>query len=211
MAALQGNSQGGPSAEESVPAVALGSCLPSAPASLWSPRPAPQEPRGTPGALTGFPEDPCSNFSSLLPSCMPTSVKLSPFLCKMGQHTHPQPGALKTTRDKAHGRHAMSAWQTICVLSRGRKLLPNADGRAGGGASSEAQAVLSTWLSLGDLEPQPLPHSVFSPEAARWCWGQGTCPHICGAARQKQTACLFSPPGTLRSPCWSIYLCGNLG
>lgn len=150
VAVLQGNSRGRPSTEESVPAVDLGSCLPSASASLWSPRPAPREPRGTPGALTGFPEDPCSNSSSLLPSCMPTSVKLSPFLCKMGQHTHPQPGALKTTRDKAHGQHVMSAWQTICILSRGRRLLPNADGRAGGGASSDAQAVLSTWPSLGD-------------------------------------------------------------
>lgn len=42
-------------------------------------------------------------------------------------------------------------------------------------ASSGAWAFLLTaGLPLQSLEPQPLPASVCSPEAARGCWGQGT-------------------------------------
>ena len=88
-----------------------------------------------------------------------------------------------------------------------KSLFLHEDGKAGGEVSSDAQAFFpATWFSLHHLELQPLPDSVFGPEAARWCWGQDT-----GVGWRNSQSCLFIPlPGTQWSPCWTSYLSGNL-
>lgn len=167
--------------------MALGPSLPSAPKSLWSPA----ELRGSHGQehRLGSPKTHVQIPACSLPVASRTSMKLRPSSVSWDNAHICSLGLLESERDPARGWHtepaAASPLGQRCKVEAGRAQL--------------LRPCLTTW-SHG---PSPRPGLALRPLDG------GEDRTLCGAAKGT-TPCLFSPPGTPWSPCWTVYLGENL-